>query len=602
MEEELSPLTNRPGRLRIGVVGAGRVGAVLAHALRGCGHEIAAVSGASAESRERIEVLLPGVPILDPDDVPGGNDLVLLTVPDDVLPEVVRGFAKLGLFTPGQIVVHTAGRYGTDVLAPAAEQGAIPIAIHPAMTFTGTSVDLGRLEGAPFAITAGAAMLPIGQALVVEMGGEPIVLPEEAHEVYHAALAHGANHLVTLVSQARRILERAGVQDTGKLFAPLLGAALEGALVSGDHALTGPIRRGDVGTVAAHVESLARSNPEILRTYRELARATTSRAVELDFLSPAVAVQIVDALEGEDPAGTAKTPRTRIATTIAELQALLTRRRRAVVMTMGALHEGHLELVREAKRRAEEVVVTIFVNPLQFGANEDLDAYPRTLEVDVEKLTALGVDVVFAPTVQEMYPHRRITLRAGEMGSVLEGAARPGHFDGMLTVVNKLLGITQPDVALFGQKDAQQLALIRAMVTDLNLGVEIVAVPIVRDRDGLALSSRNAYLSSAEREAALIIPRTIRAGEEAAAAGAGPEGALAAARHEFSSHADHVRLDYLVVVDPETMTSSETESDRPALLAIAATVGNTRLLDNAVLQWRPTPPPQSGSSPTLENE
>jgi len=594
----VSPLANRPGRLKIGVVGAGRVGAVLAHALRGCGHEVAAVSGASAESRERIEVLLPGVPIVDPDDVPTGTDLVLLTVPDDVLAEVVAGFAKLGLFSPGQIVVHTAGRYGTDVLAPATEQGAIPIAIHPAMTFTGTSVDLGRLEGAPFAITAGPAVLPIGQALVVEMGGEPIVLPGEAHEVYHAALAHGANHLVTLVSQARRILERAGVEETGKLFAPLLGAALEGALASGDHALTGPVRRADVGTIAAHVEALARTNPEILPTYRELARATTSRAVELDFLSPAAAVQIVDVLEGAG--GEAAAPGTRVATTISELHGLLTRRHRAVVMTMGALHEGHLELVREAKRRAEEVVVTIFVNPLQFGENEDLEAYPRTLDSDVEKLTALGVDVVFAPTAKEMYPHRRITLRAGAMGNVLEGASRPGHFDGMLTVVNKLLGITRPDLALFGQKDAQQLALIRAMVADLNIDVDIVAVPIVRDRDGLALSSRNAYLSAAERASALIIPRTIRAGAEAAAAGAGPEGTLAAARHEFSSHAGDVHLDYLALVDPETMTPHETGTEEPALLAIAARVGNTRLLDNAVIQWRPTPLP--GSSPTLENE
>ncbi|HLR57970.1 MAG TPA: pantoate--beta-alanine ligase [Beutenbergiaceae bacterium] len=596
----MSPLANRPGRLKIGVVGAGRVGAVLAHALRGCGHEVTAVSGASAESRERIEVLLPGVPIVDPDDALTGNDLVLLTVPDDVLAEVVTGFAKLGLFAAGQIVVHTAGRYGMDVLAPATEQGAIPIAIHPAMTFTGTSVDLGRLEGAPFAITAGLAMLPIGQALVVEMGGEPIVLPGEAHEVYHAALAHGANHLVTLVSQARRILERAGVEETGKLFAPLLGAALEGALASGDYALTGPVRRGDVGTIAAHVAALARTNPEILPTYRELARATTSRAVELDFLSPAAAVQIVDVLEGSNARGEPAAPGTRVATTISELHGLLSRRHRAVVMTMGALHEGHLELVREAKRRAEEVVVTIFVNPLQFGEHEDLDAYPRTLDSDVEKLTALGVDVVFAPTAKEMYPHRRITLRAGEMGNVLEGAARPGHFDGMLTVVNKLLGITRPDLALFGQKDAQQLALIRAMVADLNLDVDIVAVPIVRDRDGLALSSRNAYLSADERASALIIPRTIRAGAEAAAAGAGPEGTLAAARHEFSSHAGDVLLDYLALVDPETMAPHETGTEEPALLAIAARVGNTRLLDNAVIQWRPTPPP--GSSPTLENE
>lgn len=540
-------------------------------------------------------MLLPGVPNVDPDRVLSGTDLVLLTVPDDALPGVVKGFAALGLFTPGQIIIHTAGRYGTGVLAPAAELGAIPIAIHPAMTFTGTSIDLSRLEGAPFAISAGPAMLPIGQALVVEMGGEPIVLSEEAREVYHAALAHGANHLVTLVAQARRILERSGVENTGTLFAPLLGAALEGALTTGDAALTGPIRRGDVGTVRAHLEVLARTNPEILPTYRELARATAARAAELNYLGGDQALQILDLLSGAKLAEHASQSTT-VVTTIAELTARLTPRRRAVVMTMGALHEGHLELVRQAKRLAQEVVVTIFVNPLQFGENEDLGSYPRTFEADVEKLTALGVDLIFAPSEAEMYPHRRVTLRAGAMGEVLEGASRPGHFDGMLTVVNKLFSITRPDVALFGQKDAQQVALIRAMVADLNIDVEIVAIPIVRDPDGLALSSRNVYLSPEERESALILSRTVRAGQVAASTGAGLEGTLAAARHEFAGHAPNVELDYLVLVDPETMLPFEDLPAGPGLLAIAAKVGNTRLLDNAVIEWQARHRP-----PTMEN-
>ncbi len=588
MEKFVSAPAHRPGRLRIGVVGAGRVGAVLAHALQRSGHEIVAVSGQSPETLERIDALLPGVPVVAPDEVPAGADLVLFAVPDDALEPLITGFASLKLFSAGHIVVHTAGTYGTQVFEPAVALGAIPIAIHPAMTFTGTSLDLSRIDGAPFAVTAGPAMLPVGQALVVEMGGEPVVMSEEAREVYHAALAHGSNHLVTLVSQARRILEQAGVEDTGKLLSPLLNAALDGALTRGDHALTGPIRRGDAGTVATHLQALAKNNPELLATYRALARATVSRSLELDFLTAKQAAAIIDVLDDAaqaSPQASERAKETRVVHTIADLHAAMRPVKRGVVMTMGALHEGHLELVRTAKANNEEVIVTIFVNPLQFGEGEDLDTYPRTLEADVTKLSALGVDLVFAPSVSEMYPHKRVTLKAGAMGEVLEGASRPGHFDGMLTVVNKLLAITKPDVAYFGQKDAQQLALIRAMVTDLNMDVTIEAVPIVRDRDGLALSSRNAYLNAEERAAALVIPRTVRAGEEAAAAGAGPEGTLQAARREFAENSESVVLDYLVLVDPETMEPYSDEVSGPALLAIAAKVGNTRLLDNAVIDW-----------------
>jgi len=584
MDETVNAQQSRPGRLRIGVVGAGRVGAVLAAALKRAGHTITRVSGASPASRERIEVMVPEAHITDPDKVGEGADVVLLTVPDDVLPAVVDGFARLGVFQPGQIVIHTAGRYGVEVLSPATHSGAIAMAIHPAMTFSGTSVDLGRIEGAPFAITTTPTMVPIAQALVVEMGGEPITLNEDARQVYHAAMAHGANHLVTLVSQACRILDQVGVDDSAKLFSPLMYAALEGALASGDLALTGPIRRGDAGTVAAHVEALTTHNPDILPTYRELARATASRAAHLDMITPQAALEVLDALEGHASEGPGTG--TRVVTTVAELKECLTTRRRGVVMTMGALHEGHLELVRHAKRHAEEVVVTIFVNPLQFGEDEDLDTYPRTFESDIDHLTDLGVDVVFAPDVEEMYPQQRVGVQAGEMGLVLEGAARPGHFDGMLTVVHKLLGITQADVAFFGQKDAQQLALVKAMVHDLNMGVDIRAVPIVRDADGLALSSRNAYLSATQRRQALVIPRTIEAAVRVAADGASPQETLAYARREFHTGGEGVDLDYLVLVDPDTMQPHDGDRAKPGLLAIAAVVGNTRLIDNAVLEWQ----------------
>ncbi|WP_060883780.1 pantoate--beta-alanine ligase, partial [Streptomyces caniscabiei] len=209
--------------------------------------------------------------------------------------------------------------------------------------------------------------------------------------------------------------------------------------------------------------------------------------------------------------------------TAGELHARARTGRRAVVMTMGALHEGHATLVRAAREIAGdtgEVVVTVFVNPLQFGAGEDLDRYPRTLDADVELAEQSGADVVFAPSVDEVYPggEPEVRITAGPMGERLEGASRPGHFDGMLTVVAKLLHLTRPDVALYGQKDAQQLALIRRMVRDLNFGIEIVGVPTVREPDGLALSSRNRYLSTGERRTALALSQALFAGRDRHAA------------------------------------------------------------------------------------
>ncbi|UFU04560.1 pantoate--beta-alanine ligase [Ruania suaedae] len=263
----------------------------------------------------------------------------------------------------------------------------------------------------------------------------------------------------------------------------------------------------------------------------------------------------------------------------------------AVVMTMGALHEGHLELVRHARNLAAKVIVTIFVNPLQFGAGEDLEAYPRTLDADVAALEREGVDLVFAPPESQMYPDGapQVTLTAGRMGEVLEGADRPGHFDGMLTVVSKLLHLTGADVSVFGQKDAQQLALVRRMVADQNLPVRIEAVPIVREPDGLAMSSRNAYLDQQQRLAALVLSRAVRAGAQAAAEGSTVEGVLAAARDVLEERdPDLVRPSYLDLVDEATMSPwTDHHSGPTALLVVAARVGATRLIDNAVVTWPP---------------
>ena len=258
-------------------------------------------------------------------------------------------------------------------------------------------------------------------------------------------------------------------------------------------------------------------------------------------------------------------------------------RPRAVVMTMGALHDGHAELIRQARERIGpngDVVVTVFVNPTQFGAGEDFDAYPRTLDSDVDVAAAAGADVVFAPNAIEVYgptggfgPHT-VTVDPGPLGAILEGASRPGHFRGVLTVVAKLMGMTTPAIALFGEKDYQQLTLIHRMVRDLNLPVDVVGVPTVREPDGLARSSRNRYLSSTERAIAATIPHALDAAVDAGRAG--PQAALDAGRAALGA-VPEVALDYLVVTDPDLGPAPEVGDSR---ILIAAMVGGTRLIDN----------------------
>jgi pantoate--beta-alanine ligase len=278
----------------------------------------------------------------------------------------------------------------------------------------------------------------------------------------------------------------------------------------------------------------------------------------------------------------------RVVRTREELAAALgpTTGRRAVVMTMGALHDGHLSLVRRARELADQVVVTIFVNPLQFGAGEDLERYPRDLDGDVRLLSGAGADVVFAPDVATVYPDQPlVTVSAGPIAAVLEGAFRPGHFDGVLTVVLKLMHLTRPDVALFGQKDAQQLAAIRRMVRDLDVPVEIVAAPIVRDTDGVALSSRNAYLSAEEREHARALYRAVLAAQAAAEQGSSASEVRRAADEVLAAEPG-VTTDYVALVDAGTMADVADDHTGPALLALAARVGATRLIDNTMVELR----------------
>ena len=288
----------RPGRLAVGVVGTGRVGSVLAAALRDAGHRVVAASAVSEQSRTRAEAMLPGVPLLPPPEVLAAADLALLTVPDDALPDLVAGLTATGCVRAGQLVVHTSGRFGVAVLDPATRAGGLPLALHPVMTFTGTSLDLGRLTGCPFGVTAPVTLVAVAEALVLEMGGEPVAVAEQARPLYHAALAHGSNHLVTLVGQTVDLLRAAGVDDPARLVGPLLAATLDNALRAGDAALTGPVARGDAGTVADHVRAVGAVSPETLATYRALARATADRALAGNRLRAADAAALLDALAG----------------------------------------------------------------------------------------------------------------------------------------------------------------------------------------------------------------------------------------------------------------------------------------------------------------
>jgi len=285
-----------PPRLRVGIVGTGRVGAVFGAALRRAGHPVVAASAVSDMSRLRAEALLPGVPLRGIPEVLAEADLVILAVPDDALPGLVEGLVRTEHVRPGQFWLHPAGRYGTEVLDPATRAGALPLAVHPVMSFTGTSVDLARLADCPFGVTAPEPLRPVAEALVVEMGGDPVWVPQEQRPLYHAALAYGSNYLITLVAQAVELLVGAGIEHPQRLIGPLLGASLDNALRLGDQALTGPVARGDAASVAAHLAAIAGVSQDAADGYRALARVTAIRAVAAGLLPAAKAESLLDVL------------------------------------------------------------------------------------------------------------------------------------------------------------------------------------------------------------------------------------------------------------------------------------------------------------------
>ncbi len=291
----------RPGdapRLRVAVIGVGRVGSVLASALGRAGHQVVAATGVSRDSTRRAARLLPGVPLMPADEAAGHADLVLLTVPDGQLPGLIQGLAVTGVWQPGQLAVHTSGAHGIAVFGPATAAGVIGMALHPVMTFAGRPEDLQRLEGAAFGVTAPEEFRPVAETLVLELGGEPIWVPEAARARYHAALSMGSNHLVTLVNDSQEVLRAAGVEDPVRLLAPLLTASLDNALRLGDEALTGPVSRGDRATVEAHIKAL--NGTKYLQPYLAMALRTMQRAHAAGRLTEQQCADLIEGIEQAD--------------------------------------------------------------------------------------------------------------------------------------------------------------------------------------------------------------------------------------------------------------------------------------------------------------
>ena len=516
-------------------------------------------------------------------------DLVLLTVPDDVLPDLVEGLAATGAPYAGRLVAHASGAHGVRILDPATRAGALPLALHPVMTFTGREDDVDRIKGVCFGVTAPEPLRAAAEALVIEMGGEPVFIAEENPPCTTRRSPSPPTIWSRSLPRPPACSARPGRTIRSRMLGPLLGAALDNALRFGDAGLSGPVARGDSSTVAAHLAAIGAADPGALPAYLALARLTADRALTA---GPAQRKRC------RAPARRAWRASMIVARTRAELAAALEKPRAPLVLvpTLGALHDGHRALLRRARELAGPggaVAVSIFVNPLQFGPTEDLDKYPRTLDQDLAACEEERVDLVFAPSVGEMYPQQQLVMvDPGPAGEILEGEFRPGFFHGVLTVVLKLFSLVRPDIAVFGQKDAQQLALVRAMSADFALGIEIEAVPTVRAADGLALSSRNRYLSQAERALAPVC--TGRWRRERRPPRPGPPRSSRPPRRVLDEAARSAaadtspRVDYLALVEARSYRPVPLEPDfdfhGDAVLAIAARVGTTRLIDNVIVR------------------
>jgi pantoate--beta-alanine ligase len=473
--------------------------------------------------------------LLDTDD----PELVLLCVPDRVIAEVA------GEVQPGPWMAHVSGATPLTALDPHVRR----FGLHPLQSFS-KARGPEQLDGAWGAVTAESdEARTVGFWLGELLGLRPFELDDANRAAYHAGAAFASNYLVTLRAAAGSLLEAAGAPPEA------LDPLIRGVIDSGFE-LTGPIARGDWETVERHLDVIRTTRPELEALYVELGRATAAVA------GRTLPVE----LRGSEPQGERRVGM-KIVRSIAEARAALASLPSGsvgLVPTMGALHEGHLSLLRAARAENETVVMSLFVNPTQFSDDGDLARYPRDDDRDLALAEQAGVDIVFAPDTTEMYPPGFQTwVDVTELGSILEGRFRPGHFRGVATVVLKLFEIVQPRRAYFGQKDAQQAEVIRQMIRDLSLDVELRVLPTIRDEDGLALSSRNALLSPQERERALALSKALATRD--------PDAAL-----EQLRSSNGLEIEYVEAADFE-----------PPVLVGAVRVGSTRLIDNVVLEGEP---------------
>jgi pantoate--beta-alanine ligase len=515
------------------IVGAGRLGTALAAALSDASIDVAGPLGRR-------------------DEIPAQADAVLLCVPESQLSAAAAGMPA------GPLVGHCSG---ASTLAPLAPHEAF--SLHPLMTVTPGGADF---TGATAAIAGSSPRaLATARSLAEVLGMRPVTIDDEDRAAYHAAASVAANFLVTLEGVAERLAATAGMER--EPLVELVRASVENWARDGAAAaLTGPIARGDEDTVARQREAVAQRLPDELELFDALAAATRRLAA-----SP--------------PAG----GRMKTVRTVAALRQTLAGPRRAgrrigLVPTMGALHEGHLSLIRQARAACDEVVVSLFVNPAQFNEAGDLAAYPRDEARDAQLAAEAGADVLFAPPPEEVYPGGfATTVSVAGVTAPLEGEHRGGaHFDGVATVVAKLLNMAQPDVAFFGQKDAQQVAVIRRLVRDLDIPARIEVGATVREPDGLALSSRNALLPSSDRQRARALRHALDAVQAAVDAGATDPARITAAGRA-AMRAAGVEPEYLELVAPDSFTAVPDVNGEPVIAAVAARVGDVRLIDNEIL-------------------
>lgn len=517
---------------KLAVVGQGRLGTAIVRGFAAAGADVDGPFGRGADG--------------------SGYDAVLLCVPDSEIA------AAAALIVEGPLVGHCSGATGLQPLS-----GREAFSLHPLMTVTADTPP--RFAGAGAAVAGSSPVaLALARSLATMLGMDAFEVQDADRAAYHAAACIASNFLITLEAGAERLARDAGVARTALL--PLVRETVENwAALGPERALTGPVARDDQRTVAAQRRAVAEREPDLLGLFDAMTEATR---------------ELAGAVPSER--------RMEVVRTVADVRAALVQPRRAgarigLVPTMGAFHDGHLSLMRRARSECDVVVVSLFVNPTQFDDASDLAVYPRDETRDLELAAACGVDLVFAPSPAEIYPDGfATTVSVSGLTERLEGTARGrAHFDAVATVVTKLLNIVGPDVAHFGAKDYQQALVVRRLVSDLNLPVQIEVCPIVRESSGLAMSSRNAHLNASERERAAALHRALQAAAQSVAQGEhDADAVLAPARAELAGAG--IDPEYLEIVASDTLEAI-THVNGTALALVAARIGETRLIDNQML-------------------